>query len=95
MNEEQRDNMLQMLKTDLGIRTNAYDERLGKYLESGEKFIKEEGAALDFTDIQDMQLCVMYAAWMWRKRDNMERMPRMLRLQLNNRVMSRKMRDDG
>ncbi|MDE6729629.1 MAG: hypothetical protein K2J71_02495 [Oscillospiraceae bacterium] len=42
----------------------------------------------------DLHLELMYAAWMWRKRDTGETMPRMLRYQLNNRVFSEKARDD-
>jgi hypothetical protein len=38
-----------------------------------------------------MALVVMYAAWLWRKRDNMEGMPRMLRYALNNRIFQEKM----
>ena len=33
---------------------------------------------------------VMYAAWMWRRRDSMEGMPMMLRIALNNRVFGEK-----
>lgn len=83
--------MLQMLKTDLGITTTAYDERLEQYLEAAQKRIEEEGATIDVTDIGDMQIVVMYAAWLWRRRDTMEGMPRMLRYALNNRIFAEKM----
>ena len=33
----------------------------------------------------------MYAGWLWRRRDTMEGMPRMLRWALNNKVFSGKM----
>ena len=80
--------MLMMLKTDLGIRTStAYDERLVQLITAAMRFIKEEGASdLDASDPLDMQLIVMYAAWLWRKRDDMPGMPRALRWALNNRV---------
>ena len=87
--------MLQMLKTDLGITASAYDERLGQYLDAAQKRIVEEGVTLDTNDIGDMQIIVMYAAWMWRRRDTMEGMPRMLRYALNNRVFSEKMKEEG
>lgn len=87
--------MLQMLKTDLGITASAYDERLGQYLDAAQKRIEEEGVTLDTNDIGDMQIIVMYAAWMWRRRDTMEGMPRMLRYALNNRVFAEKMKEDG
>ncbi len=85
--------MLDMLRTDLGITTNKYDVRLYQYIESAQKMIETEGITIDDTDSQDQQLVVSYAAWMWRRRDTMEGMPRMLRWQLNNRLMSQKMKE--
>lgn len=85
--------MIDMLRTDLGITTNKYDVRLMQYLDTAEKMIRTEGININDTDAQDKQLVVSYAAWMWRKRDNMEGMPRMLRYQLNNRLMSQKMKE--
>lgn len=82
--------MLQMLKVDLGITTTAYDERLSQYLTSAKEAIIKEGIILDDSIVSDGNLVVMYAAWMWRKRDTNEGMPRMLRWQLNNRLFSEK-----
>ena len=86
------DIMLTMLKTDLGIRTStAYDARLTQLLTAAESAIRKEGAStLDASDPLDQQLIVMYAAWLWRRRDNMEGMPRMLRWTLNNRIFGEK-----
>jgi hypothetical protein len=86
------DNLLTMLKTDLGIlSTTVYDERLRSYLTSAMDAIRKEGATtISPSSPLDAQLIVMYAAWLWRKRDSMEGMPRMLRWQLNNRVLSEK-----
>ena len=87
--------LLTMLKTDLGILTTTlYDERLERYLLAAEAAIRKEGATtLDPDDVLDGQLIVMYAAWMFRRRDAMEGMPRMLRLALNNRVFAQKAGD--
>lgn len=85
--------LLDSLKVDLGIRTDAYDFRLGQYLQSAEKAIRQEGATLLLDDVADCQLVIMYAAWLWRKRDNMEGMPRMLRYKLNNRIFGEKISD--
>lgn len=82
--------MLAALKVDLGITTTAYDTRLTQYLNSAALSIATEGITLDNTNINDFNLQVMYAAWMWRKRDTGEGMPRMLRYQLNNRLFSEK-----
>lgn len=90
------DNLLSMLKTDLGImQTTIYDERLEQYIEAAKGSITEEGITLDLADVKDCQLVVMYAAWTWRKRDSGEGMPRMLRYALNNRLFSEKVRSDG
>lgn len=89
--------MLTMLKTDLGIRTStAYDARLTQLLTAAESAIRNEGAStLDASDPLDAQLIVMYAAWLWRRRDDMSGMPRMLRLALNNRVFTEAVSDNA
>ena len=84
--------LVAMLKVDLGITTNAYDERLMNYIESAQTEIKRQGASLSDT-IGDMQLVVMYAAWMWRKRDTGDGMPRMIRYALNNKIFSEKIKN--
>lgn len=83
MNEE---TMLAMLKIDLGISATAYDTRLGQYIQTAKDEIRREGAILSADSISDCNLVIQYAAWMWRKRDTGEGMPRMLRWQLNNRI---------
>lgn len=82
------DMLLTMLKVDLGIRnTTLYDGRFDQLLTAAQAAIIAEGAStLDASDPEDQQLIVMYAAWLWRRRDSMDGMPRMLRLTLNNRV---------
>lgn len=85
---------LSMLKIDLGITTTAYDTRLGQYLEGAASAIATEGITI--TDsVEDGNLVVMYAAWMWRKRAENVPMPRMLRWQLNNRLFREKVNADG
>lgn len=81
--------MLEMLKIDLGITATAYDERLAQYLKTAQDEIEREGAQLSPSDdIADANLVIQYAAWMWRKRDTGEGMPRMIRWQINNRLFS-------
>lgn len=82
--------LLPGLKVDLGIMTTAYDDRLLKYLSHAKTEIAREGVTIgDRTD--DGELTIMYAAWLWRRRDGMEGMPRMLRYALNNRIFAEKM----
>lgn len=100
MNEQ---TMLEALKVDLGISTTAYDTRLAQYLVSARAAIETEGIALDNTgteqapllSVEDAGLVIMYAAWLWRKRDTGEGMPRMLRWQLNNKLFSQKVAANG
>lgn len=86
--------LLTMLKIDCGITTTAFDERLAQYVEVAKSEITREGATLVDT-ASDSQLVVMYAAWLWRKRDTGEGMPRMLRYAINQRVFSEKMQTEG
>ena len=78
-----------MLKVDLGITTNAYDDRLAVYIESARVEIIRQGASLG-SSVSDMQLVIMYAAWLWRRRDTGDGMPRMLRYALNNKIFAGK-----
>lgn len=88
---------LALLKTDLGLLT--VDEAVGDYLAhclgSAESFIAREGITLEDT-VEDTQLVVMYAAYLYRKRavgqgtQNTGAMPRMLRYALNCRLFSQK-----
>lgn len=82
------DTMLTMLKVDLGIlSTTAYDERLTQLLDYAQRRITKKGVVINPDELEDAQLCVMYAAWLWRRRDTGEGMPRMLRYTLNNRIV--------
>lgn len=91
MTDAQIASILASLKVDLGIlRTTAYDERLTEIIIASYRMIEREGATLDVSTLDDAQLVVMYSAWMWRKRDTGEGMPRMLRYALNNRVLGEK-----
>ncbi len=86
--------MLTAVKVDLGITTDAYDDRLSAYLEFASKAIETEGITVA-DNIEDGNLVVMYAAWMWRKRAENVPMPRMLRWALNNRLFREKVGDNG
>lgn len=88
--------MLGMLKIDLGISTTAYDSRLGQYITSAQAEVSREGVSFPETlTLDDMQLIVMYAAWMWKRRESGDVMPRMVRYLLNNRIVAQKMGGDA
>ena len=87
--------LLAMLKIDIGFTSSGatkIDERLTQLLKASEKYIISEGATtLNKNNIDDAQLIVMYAAYLWRRRDTQDDMPRMVRYAINNRVFSEKM----
>lgn len=84
--------LLTALKTDLGITSTGYDVRLEQLLASAKAAVAREGAVLDLRNFEDCQIMIMYADWLWRRRDTQEGMPRMLRWALNNKIFSGKMR---
>lgn len=87
--------LLAALKVDLGITSTGYDSRLTQLVASAKAAIAREGAVLDLANLEDCQIVIMYAGWLWRRRENMEGMPRMLRWALNNKVFSGKMAGGG
>lgn len=84
--------MLNMLKVDLGISGSSYDNRLRQYIQAAKESIRIEGIHLDPVVCSDSNLVIQYAAWLWRKRINGDGMPRMLRWALNQRLFHEKMK---
>lgn len=85
--------LLTMLKADLEIiaANTTKDEYLGNLITAAKKYITREGATLSLDQMEDCNLVVMYAAWLYRKRaEDAPAMPRMLRWALNNRIFSEK-----
>lgn len=92
MTAEEKTAILAALKIDLGIKTTtAYDERLSQIIDASVAMITREGATLDLSNVEDVQIVVMYAAWTWRRRDTGDGMPRMLRYALNNKIFGDKL----
>lgn len=90
-----QDELLALLKVDLQLTTSAFDSYLRVLLESAELQIQREGISLT-ASADDMQLRIMYAAYLYRSRADPEAaMPRMLRYALNNRLLSQKGADDA
>ena len=78
--------IMPILKADLQIQTNAIDGYLNTLISSAKEFIIREGVLL--TDsYEDALLVEMYAAYLYRKREEGGEMPRMLRFALNNRTV--------
>ena len=91
MNTEQ---LLTALKIDLGIRTNAYDARLTDRLTEAQNALTDLGIVLENT-VQDRDLVIMYAGWLWRARITGEEMPRMLITARNNKLFGQKARTEA
>lgn len=85
--------ILVLVKQNLSIMHTAQDEYLVSLITTSEGSIQEEGITLDLEDAKDVNLVVMYTAYLFRKRaEDNPVMPRMLRYALNNRLFSEKAR---
>ena len=86
--------LLTGLKTDLGIRSDLYDERLRDRLHEAQADLLAQGIVLEDT-VADRDLVIMYASWLWRGRVTGEPMPRMLTIARNNKLFGQKARLEG
>ena len=86
--------LLSGLKIDLGIRADAYDQRLRDRLCEAQERLTAEGITLEDTQA-DRDLVIMYAGWLWRNRIDGAPMPRMLVIARNNRLFGQKARADA
>lgn len=90
------EDILEILKADLNIMSPdaTRTAQMEQYIAAAKSFIKREGVELTAPySTEDGQLIEMYAAYIFRKRDNDTGMPRMLRWTLNNRIFSKKRSD--
>lgn len=83
--------LLTALKTDLGIRSEAFDDRLLDRLCEAQTDLTAQGIVLEDTTA-DRDLVIMYAAWLWRDRVTGAPMPRMLVSARNNKLFGQKAR---
>ena len=82
--------ILEMLKSNLQLIGTTWDEYLTQLIEVSTREIGREGVVLDTSQIDDVNLIVMYASYLYRKRNTDGPMPRMLRYALNNRLFAGK-----
>ena len=100
--------LLVLTKSNLEIYpgNTVYDDYLSTLVSVAEKEIAREGITLNLDELDDCNLVVMYAAYLFRKRASngvgvnysttatmAAGMPRMLRYALNNRLFSEKMKE--
>lgn len=85
--------LLKLLKIDLMMMSDQRNDFLLQNIRAAKGFIEREGIYLDDT-AEDMQLVIMYAAYLYRRRAQPDTgMPRMLRWALNNRLIGQEARD--
>lgn len=83
--------LLSMVKLNLAIIGDTWNEYLTNLIAVSKKAIAREGITLNDSDIEDCNMVVMYTAYLYRKRaEDTAAMPRMLRYALNNRIFSEK-----
>ena len=82
------DEVLKLLKLDLGISHDKRDSYFIALLESAQMELSRKGIVLNLTQADDMMLLSDYAAWLYRKRQ--EDVP--MSNHLNWRLMNRKVR---
>lgn len=83
------ESILSALKVDLGLTAKVYDERLKMIIKASVEEIEQEGITLG-ESAKDQNLVLMYARWLWSRRESGEGMPRMIRYALNNRLFSQR-----
>lgn len=82
---------LVVLKQDLQLLTSSNDEYLSTLLDLSAQAIQTEGIRLIENDLESDMAVIQYAAYLFRKRAAPDTtMPRFLRWQLNNLLMSQK-----
>lgn len=83
---------LELLKADLNKLDDTQDEYLLHLLNAANAAVRREGVTLsEPMDVEQQQVVVMYAAYLFRRRAGTETgMPRMLRYALNNLLFHQK-----
>ena len=82
---EQINEVLKLLKLDLGIKSTARDEYYTAVLQSNAKVLEKSGVKLDLSKSEDAMLLSDYCAWIIRHKETGEEMPKYLERRINNR----------
>ncbi len=83
---------LALLKANVSaIGSTLYDDLFLSLLTSSVSMIEREGITLDMDSVEDNNLIVGYATWLFQQREQPDmEMPRWLRYNLNNKVLHQK-----
>lgn len=86
--------LLTMVKANIQMASSAFDTYLGQLVEVAKESIEAYGITLN-DSIQDANIIVMYASYLWQKRKADDSgMPRMLTMAMRNRLFAEKMRGE-
>lgn len=86
--------LLTMVKANIQMASSAFDTYLGQLVEVAKESIEAYGITLN-DSIQDANIIVMYASYLWQKRKSDDSgMPRMLTMAMRNRLFAEKMRGE-
>ena len=86
--------LLTLLKLQIQILTNDFDEYLTHIIDAAKEMVQREGIVLD-TSAECGQVVVMQAAYLYNKRNTNEGEPRSLRYRKNNLLFSQKIKRGG
>lgn len=82
------DDILQLLKLDIGVTHNLRDAYFIKLLQASQKEIEKRGITLDLTNkIEDQILLSDYSAWVYRKRQEDIPLANNIQQRLRNRII--------
>lgn len=82
--------LLTMLRADLQNPPGLLNDYLDFLIKSAKEQIAEKGITLDISSNEDCHLIIMYASWLYRKRNSNDGMPRMLQYELHSRLIHEK-----
>jgi len=81
------DDVLVLVKADLGIKSSARDPFLTKMINGMKTEIEGKGITLDLESPEDQMLLNDYAAWRYRHRSEDAGLPEHLRYRIRNRIV--------
>ena len=82
--------LLTMLRADLQNPPGLLNDYLSFLINSSKDQIEDKGITLNLGSNEDCHLIIMYASWLYRKRNSNDGMPRMLRYALHSRLVHEK-----
>lgn len=82
--------LLTMLRNDLQNPPGLLNDYLNFLINSSKDQIEDKGITLNLGSNEDCHLIIMYASWLYRKRNSNDGMPRMLRYALHSRLVHEK-----